>query len=358
MFIFLVESACLFFLRNQPVFFFSGISLFILLVESALRNHAKLSVYRRYWHICRALQMSSADPHQQYDNYNDATKYRRTGELMEVAFQPLFIEGVANGSHKCVITKLEGYPIDDECLGIGGGCGAGGDGRLGFMVPKRTNQSKGMHLDGPSVAEWRRWSQSQKHKKMRRAASINDVGGSGSFVRMQRPRFAAAAALNMPAAAAASGAPQAVLAAAAALNMPAAAAAEHTPTINAGTTTTIGGNTAAATGTTTPPSLGARVVAKGKSTKGAGKGAAAAAAGHEGMLMGLSGSYLGGGGGGGGAGAAGVAAASSHGNSAVRASLLSSSSAAVQPQQHQHGKQSEASSSLSSWQAAAADADS
>jgi hypothetical protein len=38
-----------------------------------------------YWHICKALQMFPADPRFEYDNYNDATKYRTTGELMEVS---------------------------------------------------------------------------------------------------------------------------------------------------------------------------------------------------------------------------------------------------------------------------------
>lgn len=62
----------------------------------------------RYWHIAKALQMSSADPHHQYDNYNDATQYRTTGELMEISFQPLFVEGVANGSSRRVIQQKEG----------------------------------------------------------------------------------------------------------------------------------------------------------------------------------------------------------------------------------------------------------
>lgn len=38
-----------------------------------------------YWHICKALQMFPSDPRFQFDNYNDATKYRTTGELMEVS---------------------------------------------------------------------------------------------------------------------------------------------------------------------------------------------------------------------------------------------------------------------------------
>jgi hypothetical protein len=38
-----------------------------------------LSLHREngYWHICKALQMVSSDPHHQYDRYNDATVYRR-----------------------------------------------------------------------------------------------------------------------------------------------------------------------------------------------------------------------------------------------------------------------------------------
>lgn len=69
-----------------------------------------------YWHICRALQMASADPRHQYDNYNDATKYRRTGELLEVSFQPLFIEGIPDGSSKMVITGKKDYPKEKVCV--------------------------------------------------------------------------------------------------------------------------------------------------------------------------------------------------------------------------------------------------
>ena len=62
--------------------------------------------------------MFSADPQHQYDNYNDATKYRKTGELMEVSFQPLFIEGIPGGSSKYVIIRKPSYPLKDEKIGI------------------------------------------------------------------------------------------------------------------------------------------------------------------------------------------------------------------------------------------------
>jgi hypothetical protein len=62
--------------------------------------------------------MYPSDPQHQYDNYNDATKYRRTGELMEVSFQPLFIEGIPDGSSKRVIKKRDGYPEDKDDTGI------------------------------------------------------------------------------------------------------------------------------------------------------------------------------------------------------------------------------------------------
>jgi hypothetical protein len=52
-----------------------------------------------YWHIARALQMAGRDPHEMGDTYSDATRYRRTGELMEVTFQPVFVEGMPDGSN-------------------------------------------------------------------------------------------------------------------------------------------------------------------------------------------------------------------------------------------------------------------
>lgn len=72
----------------------------------------------RYWHISKALQMYPSDPQHQYDNYNDATKYRRTGELMEISFQPLFIEGIPDGSSKLVIMDKPGYPKEKDQTGI------------------------------------------------------------------------------------------------------------------------------------------------------------------------------------------------------------------------------------------------
>ena len=53
--------------------------------------------------------MFSADPQHRYDNYNDATRYRVTGELMEVSFQPQFIEGLADGSSRY-------HPPDPQCI--------------------------------------------------------------------------------------------------------------------------------------------------------------------------------------------------------------------------------------------------
>ena len=52
-----------------------------------------------YWHIARALQMAGKDPHEVGDTYSDATRYRKTGELMEVAFQPVFVEKLPDGSN-------------------------------------------------------------------------------------------------------------------------------------------------------------------------------------------------------------------------------------------------------------------
>ncbi len=52
-----------------------------------------------YWHIARALQMSGRDPHEVGDTYSDATRYRKTGELLEITFQPVFVEGEPDGSN-------------------------------------------------------------------------------------------------------------------------------------------------------------------------------------------------------------------------------------------------------------------
>lgn len=71
-----------------------------------------------YWHVCRALQQSGANPQHKYDNYNDATQYQKTGELLEVSFQPLFVEGLASGSSRAVISTKDAYPVDKEMLGI------------------------------------------------------------------------------------------------------------------------------------------------------------------------------------------------------------------------------------------------
>lgn len=95
-----------------------------------------------YWHICRALQMFSADPRFMYDNYNDATQYRTTGELMEVSFQPLFIEGISGGSSQFRIRKRDLYPIDREMTGI----------RFRNIL---SNAPGGMMTVGPSQSDWK-----------------------------------------------------------------------------------------------------------------------------------------------------------------------------------------------------------
>lgn len=45
----------------------------------------------KYWHICTALQTAKADPSYKNDWFNDATRYRKTGELLEVSFEPVCI---------------------------------------------------------------------------------------------------------------------------------------------------------------------------------------------------------------------------------------------------------------------------
>lgn len=49
-------------------------------------NVAHIFFINRYWHIARALQMASQDPAEAYDNYNDATRYRKTGKFFHVPF--------------------------------------------------------------------------------------------------------------------------------------------------------------------------------------------------------------------------------------------------------------------------------
>jgi hypothetical protein len=58
--------------------------------------------------------MASQDPAETYDNYSDATRYRKTGELMEVAFQPVFIEGQHDGSSKHAIERRPGFDARNE----------------------------------------------------------------------------------------------------------------------------------------------------------------------------------------------------------------------------------------------------
>lgn len=100
-----------------------------------------------YWHICKALQMFPADPRFEYDNYNDATKYRTTGELMEVSFQPLFIEGLPDGSSRGIIEGKHDYPKDKQQLGIAPG--------------------KNLTGVGPATGAWKAY---LKQKKRRRDA--------------------------------------------------------------------------------------------------------------------------------------------------------------------------------------------
>lgn len=103
----------------------------------------------RYWHICKALQMFPSDPRFSYDKYNDMTKYRTTGELMEVSFQPRFKEGVPNGSSRMVIRKRDNYPMDREQNGIGSN-----------LIPDQRNIS-GVSL-GPSPAAWKAYLEKKK----------------------------------------------------------------------------------------------------------------------------------------------------------------------------------------------------
>ena len=123
-----------------------------------------------YWHISRALQMSTADPHHQYDQYNDATQYRVTGELMEISFQPLFIEGVTNGSSKRVIQKKAGYPMDKETLGIGSVLNTQ-NGRFMYQNnvsgPQQARTSLAGVAAGPSPAAWKTYLLSQMQNKKR-----------------------------------------------------------------------------------------------------------------------------------------------------------------------------------------------
>jgi hypothetical protein len=92
-----------------------------------------------HWQIATSLQMSSADPHHQYDNYNDCTKYRRTGELMEVTFAPIFREGIPNGSSKEVVQKRKGYPPEEN---------------VGIESETRHSAKLGMTAAGPSPESW------------------------------------------------------------------------------------------------------------------------------------------------------------------------------------------------------------
>ena len=137
-----------------------------------------------YWHICRALQMSSADPAHQFDNYNDATKYRRTGELLEVSFQPLFIEGVPNGSSKTVIRGRDSYPMEKEELGIQSvidpitGMYSSKSNRMGGMGPL------GMVAAGPSPAAWKTYLLSKSAQSNKRKFVID----SGQSSRNVHPR--------------------------------------------------------------------------------------------------------------------------------------------------------------------------
>lgn len=130
-----------------------------------------------YWHICRALQMSSADPSHQFDNYNDATKYRRTGELMEVSFQPLFIEGLSNGSSKMVIRARDSYPRDKEELGIQSIIDPA-TGRYTSVSSRAGSSSLGMVAAGPSPAAWKTYLMSKQAKSKKRKLGIE--GGQNS----------------------------------------------------------------------------------------------------------------------------------------------------------------------------------
>ena len=60
-----------------------------------------------YWHIAKALQMAGKDPHEEGDTYSDATRYRKTGELMEVTFQPVFVEKMPDGSNHPMHRKTD-----------------------------------------------------------------------------------------------------------------------------------------------------------------------------------------------------------------------------------------------------------
>ena len=106
----------------------------------------------RYWHICKALQMFPSDPRFSYDKYNDITRYRVTGELMEVSFQPKFKEGVPNGSSKEVITKRENYPADREQSGIGSDCSFPSEGIPGRFL-------------GPSPEAWKVFLDREQNRK-------------------------------------------------------------------------------------------------------------------------------------------------------------------------------------------------
>jgi hypothetical protein len=59
-----------------------------------------------YWHICMALQSSGRDPTHELDDFADAVKYRRTGELMEVSFEPTWVNGTGHDYRREVVRQM------------------------------------------------------------------------------------------------------------------------------------------------------------------------------------------------------------------------------------------------------------
>ena len=123
--------------------------------------------------------MFPSDPRFEFDNYNDATKYRTTGELMEVSFQPLFIEGQPDGSSRRIICDRHNYPAHTEKLGIG---------------VSSTNGVSSLTGAGPATNAWAAYLQQKRKRRENdeddkympnnryRARARFGVGGGGAIM--------------------------------------------------------------------------------------------------------------------------------------------------------------------------------
>ena len=111
--------------------------------------------------------MFSADSRHKNDQYNDASKYGTTGELMEISFQPLFIEGVADGSSRRVIRSRPNYPEGEEDVGITTFVNP----RTGQLVYNNrppladSSNAPGMGGAGPTAASWKEYLQKRNQKR-------------------------------------------------------------------------------------------------------------------------------------------------------------------------------------------------